>query len=206
MADLKKDLDEYLLLQSDQKKSFKLEMPKMPSISTSGGLVSKLFGKGPEPEANSWLKETQDTCCPKLSRIQRIVGFVTCMGLGVFCMIVSTFYIPVLILKARKFALLYTLGSIFFIMSFSFLSGFGAMFRQTFSRDRLALSISYSCCLVATLYFAMIEQSTAFTVLFAVAQIISLLWMILGAVPGGMTGVKFFSQMFRSSVSNQLPV
>lgn len=33
-------------------------------------------------------------------------------------MIVSTFYIPVLILKARKFALLYTLGSIFFIMRF----------------------------------------------------------------------------------------
>ncbi|XP_058820783.1 vesicle transport protein SFT2C [Topomyia yanbarensis] len=205
MADLKKDLDEYLLLQSDQKKSFKLEMPKMPSIPTPG-LVGKLFGKNQEPEANSWLKDTQDSCCPKLSRIQRIVGFVTCMGLGVFCMTVSTFYIPLLILKARKFALLYTLGSIFFIMSFAFLSGFGAMFRQLFSRDRLALSISYSCCLVATLYFAMIEQSTAFTVLFAVAQIISLLWMILGAVPGGMTGVKFFGQMFRSSVSNQLPV
>lgn len=205
MADLKKDLDEYLLLQSDQKKNFKLEMPRMPSIPTPG-LVSKLFGKGQEPEANSWLKDTQDSCCPKLSRIQRIVGFVTCMGLGVFCMVVSSFYIPVLILKARKFALLYTMGSIFFIMSFSFLSGFAAMFRQMFSRERLALSISYSVCLVGTLYFAMIEQSTALTVLFAVAQIISLLWMILGAIPGGMTGMKFFGQMFRSSVSSTLPV
>ncbi|XP_055640968.1 vesicle transport protein SFT2C [Toxorhynchites rutilus septentrionalis] len=205
MADLKKDLDEYLLLQSDQKKNFKLEMPKMPSISTPG-LVGKLFGKNQEPEANSWLKDTQDSCCPKLSRIQRIVGFVTCMGLGVFCMTVSTFYIPMLILKARKFALLYTLGSLFFIMSFSFLSGFGTTFRQLFSKERLALSISYSSCLVATLYFAMIEQSTALTVLFAVAQIISLLWMILAAIPGGMTGIKFFGQMFRSSVSNTLPV
>lgn len=65
MADLKKDLDEYLLLQSDQKKSFKLEMPKMPSISTPG-LVSKLFGKNQESEANSWLKDPQETCCPKL--------------------------------------------------------------------------------------------------------------------------------------------
>ncbi|KAL1378204.1 hypothetical protein pipiens_015752 [Culex pipiens pipiens] len=203
MADLKKDLDEYLLLQSDQKKNFKLEMPRMPSIPTPG-LVGKLFGKGQEPEANSWLKDTQDSCCP--NRIQRIVGFVTCMGLGVFCMVVSSFYIPVLILKARKFALLYTMGSIFFIMSFSFLSGFAAMFRQMFSRERLALSISYSVCLVGTLYFAMIEQSTALTVLFAVAQIISLLWMILGAIPGGMTGMKFFGQMFRSSVSSTLPV
>uniref|UniRef100_A0A182Q9N7 Vesicle transport protein n=2 Tax=Neomyzomyia TaxID=44536 RepID=A0A182Q9N7_9DIPT len=205
MADLKRDLDEYLLLQENQKKNFKLEMPKIPSLPTPG-LVGKLFGRNQEPEANSWLKDTQDTCCPKLSRIQRIVGFVTCMGLGIFCMIVSTFYIPVLILKARKFALLYTLGSVFFIMSFSFLSGFGAMFRQMFSRERIAMSISYTCCLTATLYFAMVAQSTAFTVLFAVAQIITLLWMILAAIPGGMSGVKFFGSMFRSSVSSTLPV
>uniref|UniRef100_A0A182VV04 Vesicle transport protein n=1 Tax=Anopheles minimus TaxID=112268 RepID=A0A182VV04_9DIPT len=204
MADLKRDLDEYLLLQENQKKNFKLEMPKMPSLPTPD-LVGKLFGRNQEPEANSWLKDTQDTCCPKLSRIQRIVGFVTCMGLGIFCMIVSTFYIPVLILKARKFALLYTLGSVFFIMSFSFLSGFGAMFRQMFSRERVAMSISYTCCLTATLYFAMVAQSTALTVLFAVAQIITLLWMILAAIPGGMSGVKFFGSMFRSSVSNTLP-
>lgn len=52
----------------------------------------------------------------------------------------------------------------------------------------------------------MVEQSTALTVLFAVAQIITLLWMILGTIPGGMTGVKFFGQMFRSSVSSNLPV
>uniref|UniRef100_A0A182Y5T2 Uncharacterized protein n=1 Tax=Anopheles stephensi TaxID=30069 RepID=A0A182Y5T2_ANOST len=204
MADLKRDLDEYLLLQENQKKNFKIEMPKMPSLPTPD-LVGKLFGRNQEPEANSWLKDTQDTCCPKLSRIQRIVGFVTCMGLGIFCMIVSTFYIPVLILKARKFALLYTLGSVFFIMSFSFLSGFGAMFRQMFSRERVAMSISYTCCLTATLYFAMVAQSTALTVLFAVAQIITLLWMILAAIPGGMSGVKFFGSMFRSSVSSTLP-
>uniref|UniRef100_A0A182T1C8 Vesicle transport protein n=1 Tax=Anopheles maculatus TaxID=74869 RepID=A0A182T1C8_9DIPT len=186
----------------------------MPSLPTPD-LVGKLFGRNQEPEANSWLKDTQDTCCPKLvriefhppspsvqaSRIQRIVGFVTCMGLGIFCMIVSTFYIPVLILKARKFALLYTLGSVFFIMS-----GFGAMFRQMFSRERVAMSISYTCCLTATLYFAMVAQSTALTVLFAVAQIITLLWMILAAIPGGMSGVKFFGSMFRSSVSSTLPV
>lgn len=66
MADLKKDLDEYLLLQSDQKKSFKLEMPKIPLMSTPGSLVGKLFGKNQDSEANSWLKDPQDTCCPKL--------------------------------------------------------------------------------------------------------------------------------------------
>lgn len=131
MANLKNDLDEYLLLQSDQKKTFKIDM-KMPSMPE----IKNLFGKSEPQEANSWLKDTQESCCPKLvclqnskpnlifvyyvlylqSRLQRIIGFVTCIGLGIFCMTVSTFYIPVLILKARKFALLFSLGSLFFIL------------------------------------------------------------------------------------------
>lgn len=49
-------------------------------------------------------------------------------------------------------------------------------------------------------------QSTALTVLFAVAQIICLLWMVTASVPGGATGVRFFGQLFKSSVSNTLPI
>jgi hypothetical protein len=90
--------------------------------------------------------------------------------------------------------------------SFSFLSGVKAMFRQMFSRDRLFVSMSYTTCLIATLYFSMWIQSTALTVLFAVAQIISLLWMVLATIPGGSGGLKFFGSMFKSSVSNTLPV
>lgn len=120
MANLKNDLDEYLLLQSDQKKSnagggsFKLDMMKMPSLKVS--TVKNLFGKSEPVAANGWLKDTQESCCPKLSRLQRIVGFVLCICMGIFCMTLSTLYIPVLILKARKFALLFSLGSLFFIM------------------------------------------------------------------------------------------
>lgn len=84
--------------------------------------------------------------------------------------------------------------------------GFVAFFKQMFSKPRLLASLSYTSCLVATLYFAMIAQSTALTVLFAVAQIIALLFMLLGTIPGGSTGIKFFGQMFKSSVSNTLPV
>ena len=64
MADLKRDLDEYLLLQSDQKKSFKIDV-KLPSMPQKG-LIGKIFGRNDEPEANSWLKDTQESCCPTL--------------------------------------------------------------------------------------------------------------------------------------------
>lgn len=143
------------------------------------------------------------------SRLQRIVGFVACLGMGCLCMTLSTFYIPVLMFKP-KFALLFTLGSLFFILSFCFLVGFQTFFKQMFSKPRLLTSISYSACLAMTLYFALVAKSTAFTVLFAVAQIITLLFMLLGMVPGGATGLKFFGQLFKSSVtsssSSALPV
>lgn len=123
MANLKNDLDEYLLLQSDQKKSnagsgsFKLDMMKMPSLKVP--TVKNLFGKSEPVAANGWLKDTQESCFPKLSRLQRIVGFIVCIGMGIFCMALSTLYIPVLILKARKFALLFSLGSMFFILRYT---------------------------------------------------------------------------------------
>lgn len=62
MANLKDDLDQYLLLQSEQKKKFKVPQLKVPDK------FGKIF-RNTEPEANSWLKDTQDSCCPKLVSI-----------------------------------------------------------------------------------------------------------------------------------------
>lgn len=64
MANLKDELDQYLLLQSDQKKTnFKIDM-KMPTLKVSD--VKNLFGKSQPAEANGWLQDTRDSCCPKL--------------------------------------------------------------------------------------------------------------------------------------------
>lgn len=72
MASLKDDLDQYLLLQSDQKKTnFKLDM-KMPSMKVPE--FKNLFGKSQPQEANGWLQETQDNCCPKLVIIDDITN------------------------------------------------------------------------------------------------------------------------------------
>lgn len=60
MANLKDDLDQYLLLQSDQKKNFKIDI-KMPQISSSR--FSNFFKKEPE---NSWLADASEGCCPAL--------------------------------------------------------------------------------------------------------------------------------------------
>lgn len=61
MADLKKDLDEYLLLQSDQKKNFKIQMPTIPAPKITGW-----FKKNQPEETESWYQETKRECCPSL--------------------------------------------------------------------------------------------------------------------------------------------
>ena len=220
MANLKDDLDQYLLLQSDQKKKFNVKVPqlKVPEF-------GNIFSRNTEPEANSWLKDTQDSCCPKLvikldftikisivilnwniqtlqSRLQRIVGFVACLGMGTLCMTISMFYIPVLLLKTRKFSLLYTMGSLFFVLSFCFLSGFMAFFRTLFTRERALVSTAYFSCLFATLYCALWAHSTALTVLFALSQMIALAFMVISTVPGGSSGIKLFGSLFKSTVSS----
>lgn len=62
MANLKDDLDHYLLLQAEQKKKFNVKVPQIKVPEKFG----KIFNRNTEPEANSWLKDTQDSCCPKL--------------------------------------------------------------------------------------------------------------------------------------------
>ncbi|XP_018561266.1 protein transport protein sft2 [Anoplophora glabripennis] len=201
MVDLKKDLDEYLLLQSDQKKSFKLQMPVIQKPNISGWFKKE----EPEEEA-TWYRETKKQCCPSLSRFQRIALFGLCIGMGILCFSISLMYIPVLLFKARKFALLFTFGSTFFVMSFFFLWGPMAFLKHMFAKERLLLTLTYGGTLVATLYCALHLQSTPFTVLFAAGQIISLLWTVIVNIPGGTAGISFFSKMFSRSVGNTLPV
>lgn len=110
MSTLKNDLDEYLLLQENQKKTFNTPKLTLPNVSSPN--VFRWFRR--EEANNAWIQESQD-CCPRLTRLQRIIGFLMFMGMGILCMIMSTIYIPVLVLKARKFALLYSMGSVFFI-------------------------------------------------------------------------------------------
>lgn len=64
MADIKKDLDEYLLLKSETKKSFKL--PSLSSIPKPK--FTGWFHKEPTEELtnNKWFQESQHECCPSM--------------------------------------------------------------------------------------------------------------------------------------------
>lgn len=96
MANLKDDLDQYMLMNEERKStSYKLniKMPTMPSFLGGTGDATT------NNNSNSWLKDDSDGWCPKMNRFQRIIACIVCFGLGTFCLVVSTFYIPVLVFK-----------------------------------------------------------------------------------------------------------
>jgi len=121
--------------------------------------------------------------------------------MGVFCMGLASLYIPVIVFKSRKFVLLFSLGSVFFISSFALLWGVKKHLKHLFDPARLPFTLCYFSTLIATIYYAMIVKSVLFTLLFAALQILSLVWYIVSYIPGGQTGLKFFTQLFYSFVS-----
>ncbi|XP_012275495.1 protein transport protein sft2 [Orussus abietinus] len=204
MADLNKELNEYLL-SSKNEKQFKITVP---SVTIPKPSLGKWLGRNTEEERqeSGWLDGVRKDCCPSLTRVQRLTAFAICFFMGILCFCLSAIYIPVLLLKARKFALLYTLGSLFFLMSFCFLWGPISYLKSLFTAERRCFTISYFVTLLSTLYFALHLQSTPLTVLSAVLQLIAMLSFLVSRIPGGMMGLSLFTRMFKSSVSSSLPV
>ncbi|XP_032219324.2 protein transport protein sft2 isoform X2 [Nematostella vectensis] len=105
----------------------------------------------------AWLsKGEEDPYLPSLSRKQRILGFFMCLLMGVFCFVMAGFIAPFIVLKARKFVMLYTMGSLFTIGSFSLLWGPVNHVKHLCSLGRLPFTAAYFGSMIATLYMALI--------------------------------------------------
>ncbi|XP_023236411.1 protein transport protein sft2-like [Centruroides sculpturatus] len=91
---------------------------------------------------NSFKEAEEDPLIPALGKRQKIFGFIGCITMGILCFCLAGLYVPVLLFKARKFALLYTMGSLFVISRY-----------------------------------------------------------VLSYIPGGQTGMKFFTKIFTSTVT-----
>ncbi|OWR48575.1 hypothetical protein KGM_202382 [Danaus plexippus plexippus] len=138
MATLKSDLDEYLL-QNENRRSYKISLPfSTPSF------FSRSNDETPTSTSttSTWFENVQKEYFT-LSRTQRFMGFGICLFFGFLCFILSFLYIPVLLLQARKFALLFSLGSLFFILSFSFLYGPWSHLKSLFTKERALTTSLY---------------------------------------------------------------
>ncbi|NXT19238.1 SFT2C protein, partial [Syrrhaptes paradoxus] len=137
-------------------------------------------GSGPS-SGSSWPWAAEgDPCLPGLSRWQRLAGSGLCLLLAALCFGLAALYAPLLLLRARKFALLWSLGSLCALGAAALLRGPSRLLREP-SRG----SLLYLGALGGTLYAALGLRSTLLTALGAAVQLGAAAAALLAALPGG---------------------
>lgn len=222
---LSADLNSYLSrttstssLSSVTSKLAAFKLPTLNSIKSFGGggqeedeepFLGVQVDNGQARE-KGWFTTKGEEWLPSFSKKQRIIGFMTSLGLGLFCFGMAVSFLPMLVINPRKFSLLFSLGSAFTLSSFSFLWGPYNHVVHLLSKDRLPFTTIYISSLALTLYFAMGLQSAILTPIAACIQVMALVWFIVSYIPGGQTGLRFMTKMCsgfcRSSVNKNLPV
>ncbi|XP_054624109.1 vesicle transport protein SFT2C [Dunckerocampus dactyliophorus] len=212
MAELNRQLQEYLaqskgggtaktISQSRSSTTVDLDDPEPVPGSWFGRWSSTWSGsRGSTAAAQSgswpWSAEP-DPCLPGMSRSQRLVIFGMCAALSALCFCLSVFYAPLLLLYARKFALLWSLGSLFAILAAAMLRGPSKLAASVPTSPGAAV---YLCALGETLYAALSLHSTALTALGAAVQVTAIVCYLVTLLPGGSAGIRFVGGMAASAI------
>ncbi|KAM6358034.1 vesicle transport protein SFT2C isoform 1-T4 [Alca torda] len=196
MADLGGQLQEYLAQSKTAAASIAAPAPP-PSAGcsqeeTGSGLGAWLGPLNPFPAAAAsgpdrgwpWAAEAEP-CLPGLSRWQRLAVSGLCLLLAALCFGLAALYAPLLVLRARKFALLWSLGSLCGLAAAVLLRGPARLLREPGGG-----SLLYLGALAGTLYAALGLRSTFLTVLGAVAQLGAAVLALLAGLPGGAAGLR----------------
>ncbi|XP_076023827.1 vesicle transport protein SFT2C [Genypterus blacodes] len=160
-----------------------------PNGSSGGSGVSWPWSADPDP------------CLPGMSRKQRLVAFGVCVSFSALCFGLSALYAPLLLLYARKFALLWSLGSLFAIAAVAVLRGPSRLAASLPSSPGAAV---YLCALGGTLYAALSLHSTVLTALGAALQVTVIVGYVVSLLPGGSAGIRFMGGMAASAIKRSV--
>lgn len=116
---------------------------------------------------------------------QRWMSFFTTALLGAGLVGLAFVFLPTIVFAPQKFALLFTLGSLCFLSSFSILRGHAAFVRHLLSRSRALFSATYATSMAGTLWASLVYRSYLLTVLFSAVQVFALAWFLVSYIPGG---------------------
>ncbi|XP_023139719.1 vesicle transport protein SFT2C [Amphiprion ocellaris] len=207
MADLNRQLQEYLsqskASQSGSSTTVDLGDPEPVPGSWFGRWSSPWTGSSSSQSSGgnggfSWPWSAEpDPCLPGMSRRQRLVAFGVCVSFSVLCFGLSALYAPLLLLYARKFALLWSLGSLFAIAAAAVLRGPSRLAAGLPTSPGAAV---YLCALGGTLYAALSLHSTALTALGAALQVAVIAGCLVSLLPGGSAGIRFMGGMAASAI------
>ena len=120
---------------------------------------------------------------------------------GMVIIIMSLFFLPLLFISPKKFALLFALGTFVSLSSFIFYYGTIKFIEILFNKDRIWFTVVYLTGFFGCLFFPTFFGKNYFIILvFSGLEMISTLFFILTFLPGGYTSIRFFSNLFISQI------
>lgn len=125
-----------------------------------------------------------------LSRWDRMLIFTGCNLAALACFVLCFALWPVLWMKPRKFAILWSFGSVLFLCSFAAMMGPMTYVRHLLSGNRLPFTAGYFGSIFLTLLFALGARSTFLTLVFAIIQLACLVWYLVSYFPMGSSGLR----------------
>ncbi|KAK7206427.1 SFT2 domain protein [Myxozyma melibiosi] len=140
----------------------------------------------------------------KMSRWDRIVCFGVCLGASALFFVLCFALFPILLLKPVKFAILWSFGSLLFVISFGCLQGPVNYTLHLVSPNRLPFTVIYFGSIILTLVFSLGMHSKILTVIACVAQILAALWYTVSYFPLGTQGLRFASRLGLRQVNGWL--
>ncbi|KAM0723244.1 hypothetical protein Q7P37_001445 [Cladosporium fusiforme] len=126
-----------------------------------------------------------------VSRWDRLLlfGGLNLAALALFVVCFTLF--PILSLKPRKFAILWSMASALFLGSWAALMGPMIYAKHLLSQERLPFTATYFGSIGLTLYFAVGLQSLFLTLISSIVQIVALVWYLVSYFPMGSQGLRF---------------
>lgn len=154
-------------------------------------LPSSLTGRPAEDEPPAAL-----SCCSRLTWKQRLVAFGIFFTMGTVCSLLSSTFVPFMMVRPARFAVPYSLGNICSICSTMFLLGPVSQMRKMFHEDRRAATLVYFATMVGTVVAAVVTGRVLPVLLLTAAQTAAMLWYSLSYVPGARGLVRQFVWAF----------
>lgn len=145
------------------------------------------------PTYNSPGAATREPLWFQLSRLEKIVGFACCLAALALCFTTCFFIFPVLALKPRKFALLWTMGLLLFVVSFGVLQGPYAYTRHLLSRERIVFTTVFFGSVAFTLFSAVVAKLVLLTLVASVVEVFAILYYAVSYFPFGAATITWFT-------------
>ena len=118
---------------------------------------------------------------------------------GMIIIMISLFFLPLILISPKKFALLFALGTFVSLLSFIFYYGTSQFLELLFNKDRIWFTIVYLTGFFGCLFFpTFFGKNYLIILVFSGLEMISTLFFILTFLPGGYSSIRMFTNLFIS--------